>query len=257
MDSPNHPSRTVVSELSQVCALQPPVPELSPTEIHIWEFPLTSSDSEFDTLAAMLSEDERARAARFHFEKDSRRFTVARASVRSILGAYVGSTARDLHFDYSRHGKPSLAKAPTDTRFSLSHSGDLAMLAVALGRDVGVDLEVIRMDVETERLAERYFSEQERKSLRALPKEGRIQAFFRCWTCKEAFVKAQGLGLSRSLASFDVEVNPGQPTRILATRPDPLEADRWFLHDVTTQPGYAAAVATEGPVAATMILRCR
>lgn len=257
MDSQDRHSQTAVAELSRDCVLQPPVPKLPSTEIHIWEFPLTTSDSEFDTYAALLSEDERTRASRFRFERDARRFTVARASARSILAGYTGSAGRDLRFDYSQYGKPSLAGVTADIRFNVSHSADLALLAVVGGGEVGVDLETIRAEVETDKLAERFFSVHERESLRAIPNPDRISAFFRCWTCKEAFLKAQGLGLSRSLESFDVEVNPERPARILATRPDPAEAGRWSLRDLQTMPEYAAAVAAEGLAKAVKIFRCR
>jgi len=257
MDSQDRHSPTAVAELSRDCVLQPPVLELLATEIHIWEFPLTTADSEVGAYATLLSEDERTRASRFRFERDARHFTVARASMRSILGGYTGSAARDLRFNYSQYGKPSFANVTWDVRFNVSHSADLAMLAVVRGREVGVDLETIRAEVETDKLAERFFSVQERESLRALPNQDRISAFFRCWTCKEAFLKAQGLGLSRSLESFDVEVNPQLPAHILATRPDPEEAGRWSLRDVETVPEYAAAVAMEGDATTVKIFRCR
>ena len=256
MDSQDPHSQTVVSELSRDCLLRPPVPELASTEIHIWEFPLTISDSELNAFAKLLSEDERIRASRFRFPRDSSRFTVARASVRSILGGYTGAAARDLRFDYSRYGKPSLAGVTADIRFNVSHSADLAMLAVVRGREVGVDVETIRVEVETDKLAERYFSLHERESLRAIPNHDRVSAFFRCWTCKEAFLKAQGLGLSRSLESFDVEVNPERPARLLSTRPDPEEAARWSLRDVQPVQAYAAAVAVDGPTTSLMVFRC-
>jgi len=256
MDSQNRHSPTV-AELSRDCVLRAPVPELRATEIHIWEFPLTTMDSELGTYATLLSEDERTRASRFRFERDARRFTVARASMRSILGGYTGWAARDLRFNYSQYGKPSFANVPTDIRFNVSHSADLAMLAVVRGREVGVDLETIRAEVETDKLAERFFSVQERESLRAIPSQDRISAFFRCWTCKEAFLKAQGLGLSRSLESFDVEVNPELPARILATRPDPEEAGRWSLRDVATLQDYAAAFAVEDETTTVKVFRCR
>jgi 4'-phosphopantetheinyl transferase len=246
----------VVAELSRNCLLEPPVPELTSSMIHIWEFPLTHRESDFDNHATLLSEDEHTRASRFHFERDARRFTLARASVRSILGRYTGIDSRDLRFDYSRYGKPSLSDVDPDIRFNVSHSADVAMLAVALGAEVGVDLEKIRTDVETDKLAERFFSPQERESLGAIPNQCRVPAFFRCWTCKEAFLKAEGLGLSRSLESFDVEVNPERPARLLSTRPNPEDAGRWSLDDLPTQPDYAAALATLVSLTAIQIFRC-
>src|SRR5579864_4479943 len=165
MGSQDPHSQTVVTELSRDRLLHPPVPGLASTEIHIWEFPLTTSRSELDAYATLLSGDERVRACRFHFQRDSSRFTVARAAVRSILGGYTGAAGHDLRFDYSHYGKPSLAGVRSDIRFNVSHSADLAMLAVVRGREVGVDVETIRVEVETDKLAERYFSLHERESL--------------------------------------------------------------------------------------------
>lgn len=255
MDARAQDVRVSVSELSREKLLEPSVPALAASSIHIWQFP-TISNILLSEYAALLAEDEKSRAARFHFEKDARRFTVTRAAVRTILAAYIGSSGRELRFDYSQYGKPRLVFAATDIRFSVSHSGDRSMLAVAMSHDVGVDLEVIRANVETDTLAERYFSQRERACLRELSAETRLPAFFRCWTCKEAFLKGQGFGLSRSLESFDVEVNPACPARMLATRPDAEEAKRWSLHDVPAEENYAAAVAWEGSIAEIKIHRC-
>jgi 4'-phosphopantetheinyl transferase len=256
MDARTQDIRIAITELSREKLLEPTVPKLAASAIHIWQFPLTISNIPLSAHAALLSQDEKARATRFHFEKDARRFMVTRAAVRSTLGGYTGSSSHELRFDYSHYGKPSLVNVTTDIRFSVSHSGDWAMLAVALGHDVGIDLEVMRANVETDMLAERYFSERERASLRELSNEERVQAFFRCWTCKEAFLKGQGFGLSRSLESFDVEVNPVRPARLLATRPDAEEAKRWSLHDISAHENYAAAVAWQGLTTEIKILRC-
>jgi len=247
----------VVADLSQNAVLDPPALALSSAAIHIWEFPLSISQSAFTSLARLLSPDEQTTASRFRFERDARRFTVARASLRAVLTGYTRSPARDLQFVYSQHGKPALAHSPQDIRFSVSHSGDLALLAVARSREVGVDLEVIREDVETDKLAQRFFSVRERESLHLLPSQHRVPAFFRCWTCKEAFLKAQGVGLSRSLESFDVEVDPARSARLISTRPNPGESESWSLHDVEMPPAYAAAVAVEAVIAEMKILRCR
>src|SRR5271165_1842135 len=244
-----------VVDLNADCLREPPVPTLPASAIHIWEFPLAISESAFINFSDLLSNEERTRASRFHFEKDSRRFAVARASVRSILSGYTLRPARDLRFVYSAHGKPSLADLATRIRFSVSHSGDLALLAVAVDREVGVDLEAIREDIELEKLAGRFFSPHECQSLLTLPPENRVLAFFRYWTCKEAFLKAQGVGLARGLGSFDVDLDPGR-ARLVATRPDPGEVDRWSLHEIEPAPGYAGAAAVEGAIKAMVVFRC-
>jgi 4'-phosphopantetheinyl transferase len=233
----------------------PSVPPLLTSTIHVWTIPLCIAENLFSTLRRVLSDDELERAARFHFEEDARRFIVARGSVRSILGAYTQSKAEDLLFFYSAQGKPTLHRPVSDIRFNVSHSRDLALLAIARGRDLGVDVEWKKEDIEVEKLVERFFSIQESRSLLSQAPEKKIAAFFRGWTCKEAFLKAQGMGLSRSLNSFDVDMNVGQPARLLATRPDATEADRWFLRELEVAEQYAAAVAVAGPIGELHTLR--
>ncbi|MFZ0807231.1 MAG: 4'-phosphopantetheinyl transferase superfamily protein [Candidatus Sulfotelmatobacter sp.] len=231
-------------------------PALTSHEAHIWNFSLGASESWRAICEQPLSSDEVARASRFHFERDALRFKIARGTVRVILGAYLNVPAGELRFVSTKNGKPSLVEPKSDLRFNLSHSADRGMLGVAMGREIGVDVEAIRPDVETDKLAERFFSQRERESIRALPQPDRVSAFFRCWSCKEAFLKAQGVGLSRGLGSFDVEVNSARPAHLIATRPDAGEATKWHLHEVKGAAGYAAAVAVEGSIREIKILNC-
>jgi 4'-phosphopantetheinyl transferase len=252
--SQEHALSVTVADRSGSLLLKPSPPVLLASSIHIWQFPLAVSDAEFVTFKELLSGEERTRASKFHFEKDARHFAVARASVRSILAGYTPAPPREINFTYSQHGKPSLADPASDVQFSVSHSGDWALLAVAHGRQVGIDLEAIKADIEIEKLAERFFSPRECQSLRALPAESRLAAFFRYWTCKEAFLKAQGVGLSRGLGSFDVGLDAAS-AYLAATRPDPGEADQWSLHQIEAPPRYAAAVAVEGAITAICLFR--
>jgi 4'-phosphopantetheinyl transferase len=237
-----------VSRLKSSGVLEASRPPLQAADIHLWEFPLAVEESVEFKLRDLLSEDERARAARFHFERDARRFQVARGAVRSILASYSGVKGKDLHFSYTQHGKPRLSDDAANIRFSISHSGERGLLAVAAGREVGADIEAIKNNVEFDQLAKRFFSEHEKESLLGLSPENKIRAFYRGWTCKEAFLKAQGVGLSRSLASFDVELTG--PARLLATRPDADEAEQWSLFELQPSAGYAAALAVEGTIQA-------
>ena len=134
-----------------IAAVSPPLPG----DIHIWEFGSEMPGSGAEDIAALLSRDERERAARFHFQRDAQRYTVTRARTRTILGAYLQSDPRELKFTYSAREKPSLASASADIRFNVSHSGDQAMVAVAIGREIGIDIEQVRSNVECEKLAER------------------------------------------------------------------------------------------------------
>jgi 4'-phosphopantetheinyl transferase len=122
----------------------------------------------------------------------------------------------------------------------------VALYAVTRAREVGIDVELIRSDLKIEQIAERFFSHHEIATLRALPTELRQSAFFRCWTRKEAYIKATGKGLSLPLDQFEVSLTPGEPAALLSTQPDPNEAQRWSLRELTPAPGYAAALAVEG-----------
>lgn len=230
------------------------LPALGRAEVHVWRAALDLEPARVAVFAETLSPDERDRAARFHFDRDRVRFTVARGVLRAVLGGYLGLPAAALAFDYGAHGKPSLAaavaRAPrgapgADLRFNVSHSAGVALCAVTRGREVGVDVEGLRADFATDEIAERFFSPAERAALRTLPPEARCAAFFACWTRKEAYIKARGLGLSLALDAFDVSLAPGEPAALLATRDEPGATDRWLLRALDPGPGLAGAVVAE------------
>ena len=192
-------------------------------------------------MEATLSEEEAKRAVRFRFEKDRIRYIVAHGCLRNILARYLQCEPGVLNFDINEYGKPSINGHKLE--FNLSHSGDFALIAVSHKRKVGVDVERIHSDMEFESIADRFFSPNELAELMSLPLEQRAIAFFNCWTRKEAYIKAQGLGLSLPLDSFDVSLTPNEPAFLRATRPDAQEANRWSLCSLKVDPGYAAAVA--------------
>lgn len=243
-----------VSRRQGSCLQRVSADALDRAEIYVYEFPLTTSESEFSTCEELLSADERTRAAKFHFQRDSRKFVAARATMRLILGEYVHKAASDLRFRYTKHGKPSLADTDADICFNLSHAGERGILGITRGRDIGVDIENTGRKTEIDNLAKRFFSPAESKSLEGLPIEEKKNSFFRIWTCKEAFLKAQGLGLTRSLGSFDIDLSSGA-ARLLATRPDATEAARWSILELEASAGYAAAVAVEGPIQRVNLIR--
>ena len=217
-------------------------------EVHVWRATLDQTPSQIQSFRKSLAADEQARAERFYFERDRRHFIVARGVLRAILGGYLKRAPEGLSFCYSSHGKPALAgeSGGDAIRFNVSHSHGIALYAVTRGREVGIDLERIRSNLEVEEIAGRFFSRREVAMLRALPTEEQREAFFRCWTRKEAYIKARGEGLSLPLDQIDVLLAPGEPAAILGTRPDPSEAFRWSLQELATAPGYVAALAVEG-----------
>jgi 4'-phosphopantetheinyl transferase len=179
---------------------------------------------------------------------DRDRFIAGRGLLRAILGRYLGLPPERLRFYYGPQGKPALDPDSEEDgiQFNVSHCHDFALFAVTRGRQVGIDLERIRPLPEAGQVAERFFSAQERSVFHALPESDRQLAFFRCWTRKEAFIKAEGQGLSLPLDGFDVSLAPGQPAKLLAVKRDPEEASRWSLYDLWPAPGFVAAVAAEG-----------
>jgi 4'-phosphopantetheinyl transferase len=209
---------------------------------------LDQTPSQIQRFLNNLAADEQARAERFYFERDREHFIVARGVLRAILAGYLNRVPECLSFCYSSHGKPALAGESDEDaiRFSVSHSHGVALYAVTRGREVGIDLEHIRSDLAVAEIAERFFSRREVEMLRTLPTEDQRQAFFRCWTRKEAYIKARGEGLSLPLDQFDVSLAPGEPAAVLGTQRDPSEASRWSLQELTPGPGYVAALAVEG-----------
>ena len=184
------------------------------------------------TLTHLLGADERARADRFRFPRDRRRFVVRRARLRQVLAAWVGRAPEALTFTENSHGKPILVDGPP---FSLSHSADMMMLAIG-DAEVGCDLEWIDPALDWPPLAETFFTPAERAALAALPPEAARRAFFACWARKEAFVKALGLGLSYPLDAFHVSV--GGSAELLAG------GDGWAMGVGPAMPGYATALVT-------------
>lgn len=217
-------------------------------EVQLWRVDLEAIRADESRWQQLLSLDESKRASRFHFPSDRQRFVAARALLRTMLAGYLSAAPRDLHFSYSKKDKPSLggSHAASGLMFNVSHSGGVALYAFAHRRDVGIDVEQIRRDFDVEPIARRFFSAAEQNQLADFPVAERVDAFFRCWTRKEAYVKATGDGLSIPLAQFDVSLGAGSEDALLATRVDSSEAKQWLLRDVAAGPGYAAALCVRG-----------
>ena len=210
----------------------------------VWKIALDQTAGVVGQLRGLLSADELARADKFRVERGAERYIVGRGVLRTLLGRYTKIPPQDLRFAYNEFGKPELFGS--DVCFNLSHSHGVALAAVTRGCAVGVDIERIRDEVIREKIAERFFSPAEARVLASLPAELQAQGFFNCWTRKEAWIKARGHGLSIPLNSFEVTLAPGEPARLMATRPDPEEARRWTLQALDCEAGFAAALAVAG-----------
>ncbi len=222
---------------------------LADDEVWVWLAPLDVEAAAVDGLAAVLSPEERARAARFHFRRDALRWMAARATLRAILGAYLHTDPAAIAFTYGPRGKPALAAdgVRPSPQFSVSHAADLAAVAVAAGAPVGVDVEQQRTLHDLEQIAARSFSARECRALRDLPPAQRPAGFFNCWTRKEAYIKALGEGLSYPLGRFSVSLAPGLPARLEMVDDAPGEVDAWTMAALPVPAGFAGAVVVRRP----------
>ena len=220
-------------------------PQLEHNAIHLWIGRLDRRPDELAPMKAILSCDEIERASRFRFEDDRSRFIASRSILRQLLSLHVACEPQSISLEYNVWGKPALATkfADSDIRFNLSHSHGLAAYAITRGREVGVDLEMVRQDFAIGGIAERFFSRTEVESLRSLPPEHQTRAFFVCWTRKEAYIKALGGGLSVDLTSFDVSLRPEEQPAVLRS----VDAANWSLEAFQPCDGYVGAIAVQGP----------
>ncbi len=220
------------------------VPSLVPS---LFRLSLSAAPTAVQALLPLLSTDEHQRAAAFYSPDDRNKYITSRGGLRVVLATVLGAEAREIAFEYGQHGKPALA-VPWNAggiHFNVSHSGEFALIVVSKGTRVGVDVEFERTDVELEKLARRFFSDSDCERLLTLPEAEWMRAFYRCWTRKEAYIKAVGIGLSIGLSSFDVSLEEGHPAQLMATRPEAEEAKRWEMADIVMEKDYSAAMCWE------------
>ena len=204
-------------------------------EVHVWAVPLNGDPARY---GALLSAAENERLRRFRFADHRRRYQIGHGALRCILGGYLGCDPADVTFRQGPRGKPYLATE--GPHFNLSHSGKLALIAVA-DTELGVDLEKVRHLESLTPIAQRHFSDREFGALDQLEGEARELAFYRCWTRKEAYIKALGEGLFLSLDSFEVSLS--EEPRFVACHDGREDPSKWSMLDVSPGPEYVAAVA--------------
>ena len=215
--------------------------------MHVWIASVDAPTLHLDSLAAMLSPDERQRAASFHFEKHQRRYIAAHAALREILSLYLGKSAADVVFTWNGFGKPFLydAEGKDELSFNLSHSGELALAAFVRARSIGADVEFMRPIRDFERIAADHFTPQECALLEQTPIASREHMFYTFWTRKEAYIKAIGKGLSIPLTSVDTSMPEGVAGRRIERAPDAPQVASWWLSDLVVPSGYAGALVVE------------
>jgi 4'-phosphopantetheinyl transferase len=242
------PPHTMQQHSGTSCSWQlgPPVPAFPVDHVDVWRVRL-DEPAAFGSKASVLSPDEVARASRFHFEKDRIHFARCRSALRGLLAGYLAIPAAKIRFEYLTSGKPQLAaeQNPRPLQFNVSHSANMALIAVGSEHRLGVDIERIRGDVDTTALAEQFFSLRERAGLQVLPDHLLVPGFFACWARKEAFLKATGDGLSFPLADFSVTTHPDLNPELEEINGNREAGKHWFLADISVVDGYRAAMALE------------
>lgn len=224
-----------------------PDAKIEAKQIHVWRAPLDLSELQTENLLKILSVDEIERAQRFHFKKDYKRFISGRGMLRQILALYLRTEAQDIEFAYNSYGKP-LIKADSDGdafSFNLSHSGGLMLFAITQGREIGIDIEHIRSDIEVLQIAQRFFTPDEIRSLKQFHGNLQIERFYQYWTRKEAFLKAIGMGVNFPLEQVDASLQNGKiwsPVQITDHRKNP----GWHSKDIFPDQDYMAAIVVEG-----------
>ena len=216
---------------------------LGDDEVNVWRVSLDPPGSMVTDFRAHLSVQENARAEKFKFHNDREKYIVTHGVLRVILSLYANVAPEELKFAENRYGKPELVHPSSlNLTFNVSHSYKMALIGIARGRQIGVDIEYVKKDFEWQEIIERFFSPREVQMINALPKDLQHRAFFTCWTRKEAYVKATGMGLSLPLKEFDVSPVPGAATLLLSHK----EASEWSMKEVDVAEPYVATVAVEG-----------
>jgi len=231
---------------------------LGERDVHLWRVDLAPPEERVAPLRSLLEPEEVERSERFRFDVHRRRFIVRRGRLRQLVGAYLGLEPARVRFVYGPKGKPSIepsqlaAAGLEGLELNLSDSADLAVYAFTRGLELGVDVEVLKPMPDALGISESFFATEEREVLREVPEERRSEAFFNCWTRKEAYIKAIGEGLSEPLDRFCVTLAPGDRARFLHIGGSRDEASAWSLLHFVPTPGAVGALAfrdEERPVA--------
>ena len=220
---------------------------LSEDEAHIWRADLDINESSQGSFQKLLSSDEKNRAKKFRFAKDSQNFIAARGILRLLVGKYLEINPAEISFQYGEFGKPCIQN-DNALKFNISHSQNIALFAFTKKFNVGVDVEFVNPNIEVKDIATKFFSANEIMNLLALPEQEQTLGFFNCWTRKEAFIKAVGEGLSFPLDKFEVSLELGKPANLLATHWEPEAVSKWSMYAMSPADEFVASLVIEGLV---------
>jgi 4'-phosphopantetheinyl transferase len=224
----------------------PPEP-LPGDALQVWHILLDQAQEDVPYFSSLLSPDEKERAGRFYFERDRSRYILGRGILRTLLAAHLNLEPAQIRFSYGPCGKPALksTRGENAPQFNISHSGNLLMVAFCQEHRVGIDVEQVRLVADELRLAEEFFSPGESKWISSLNGARRRAAFFKLWTCKEALVKASGIGLAEIKEQMEIQLAEQNHPRLVSIDGSREESDLWRLQTGEPVPGYQAALAVE------------
>jgi 4'-phosphopantetheinyl transferase len=212
-------------------------------EVHLWAVQLDAAAADVARFLSYLSTEERTRADRFKFDEHRRNFIVSHGVLRVLLARYANLLPMNIRYSYGPKGKPAAEAAAVSLRFNMAHSGRIAVYALTKGCEIGVDVEHLRPLADMDDIAARFFCDEEARELKETSEPDRIQAFFHCWTRKEAYIKAVGDGLSLPLDQFRVSLKAGEPAQLLSLGRAGAAAERWTMHHFVPAEEYVGAIA--------------
>lgn len=220
-------------------------PVLDKHKVHIWRANLDLPESKVVYLATFLSTEELYRANKFRFPEHKRRFMVARAILRQLLGNYLDTSPESVQFNYGDRGKPKILESntPSSLQFNISHSQEYALFGFTTGNLIGVDLEYFRKMPDAAKIAQRFFSPKEFDLIKNLTPEQQSRAFLKLWTAKEAYLKAIGTGLTGSLANIEIDFNEDSSTLLFAINGNTIAQNNWSIYSCIPANNYAGAIA--------------
>lgn len=227
-------------------------------EVHVWIAAIADFISETRSLEDLLTREELLKADRFVRPEDRNRTIIARGVLRLLLASYLKLSPHEVRIERSAHGKPALGRGQGNDslRFNLSHSGEVVVFAATNTCSVGIDIEQVRSDINVLELAAAHFASGELSTLRSTAEADRTEAFYRCWTRKEAYLKACGDGLTFDLKKFSVTVDSSEPAALTWVADDPTAPLRWSIRDVSVPNGYIGSLAVEGHSTRSIVRHC-
>jgi 4'-phosphopantetheinyl transferase len=210
---------------------------------HVWALSLDQANADYPALWEILADNEKQRADTLRLAAAKRQFVLTRGTLRTLLGLYLDIAPNDCRFARSEFGKPCLRAPARDLRFNVAHSGTQALIAIAQGADVGVDIEIQRTLDDLEAVARMILSPSEWECWQTLTEPERTSAFYAIWTHKEAITKASGQGLLREPSTVELSLGPGRPVKLLRI-PGWANPQSWTVNELDAPPGYSAALAS-------------